>query len=868
MSKLVAAAAAAGVAVCLLTTQTGEARAQSPSSPELSVTPVVEQPLPPAAPPSAKGETTGATALPPLEVDADQKKKNRKTAKARPSSGTGAASAMQAVPAKPSGAIANADPTTAPYSTAAPTSYVAGETIERFRGSSPADMFRGTPGVMSGQARNGAGSIDVNVRGMQGLGRVSVKVDDTENQVTVSQGYQGISNRSFVDPDLLAGIDITKGSDAASSGIAGTVAMRTLDAKDIVKPGNTFGFRAKGGLGGNTATPEPGSKAGYAIRNNIGWDDPTSGYPTVTQSSTGMDRPDFLDPTQRSGSVVGAAKNDYVDLLAAFARRKQGNYFAGTDGRSAEPVSTGPRPFCYPDGSCPFIYRDYMINGGLTNYRAGEEVLNTQLDTKSWLLKGTLHLSEGQSLKLIHNGYRSEAGDQIASAFATNVSQATQQAQTTGINLDSDTLQYRWNPAGDPLVNLKANLWRTQLEQRNPIRIKNWGSTPAMYGLPDDFRVGSNTQIWGADVSNVSKFHTSIGAFKYDYGASYKNEDTEPSAYTNLVDLTSLRDGKREEAAGYGKLSWNATSWLTLNSGLRYQHYSATDRSEPKDQPVDDAHGQSVTGGGFSPSVGVTLVPINGAQLYVNYSSALRSPSIMETITGFSTMFNADLKAERSNNWEIGANLIADDLLLRDDKGMVKIGYFDWTVNDYIARQFTTLTINGYTANTMLVYNIDEAHFSGWEFSGRYTVGGFTADLAANYYTDVTFCKTAGTCGTRTLYADYATNQVPPKYTVDLTLSHKLFNEALTVGGRVSYVGARAAGHGEVTAAGLSQFIALTNWEPFMLIDTFAEYKISESLTAELHVNNLTDVYYVDPLSLVQQPAPGRTFYTSLTAHF
>ncbi|MCV4797134.1 hypothetical protein OFB84_34990, partial [Escherichia coli] len=76
----------------------------------------------------------------------------------------------------------------------------------------------------------------------------------------------------------------------------------------------------------------PGSKAGYAIRNNIGWDDPTSGYPTVTPSSTGMDRPDFLDPTQRSGSVVGAAKTDYVDLLAAFTRRKQGNYFAGTHG--------------------------------------------------------------------------------------------------------------------------------------------------------------------------------------------------------------------------------------------------------------------------------------------------------------------------------------------------------------------------------------------------------------------------------------------------------------------------------------------------------------------------------------------------------
>jgi hemoglobin/transferrin/lactoferrin receptor protein len=168
----------------------------------------------------------------------------------------------------------------------------------------------------------------------------------------------------------------------------------------------------------------------------------------------------------------------------------------------------------------------------------------------------------------------------------------------------------------------------------------------------------------------------------------------------------------------------------------------------------------------------------------------------------------------------------------------------------------------------MVVYNIDEAHFSGWEFSGRYTIGGFSADLAANYYTDVTFCRTPDTCGNRTLYADYSTNHVPPKYSVDLTLSQKLFSDALTVGGRISYVGQRAAGHGEVTAQGLSQFIALVDWEPYTLVDTFAEYKIGDGLTAEFHVNNLTDTYYVDPLSLVQQPAPGRTFYSSLTAQF
>ena len=329
------------------------------------------------------------------------------------------------------------------------------------------------------------------------------------------------------------------------------------------------------------------------------------------------------------------------------------------------PVHLGPRPFCYRSGACPpyLLYRDYVVNGGLTNYRAGEEVLNTQLDTKSWLLKGTLRLDGGQSLKLIQNSYRSEAGDQLASRFATDMSQAQQQAQTTGIDLDTTTLQYRWNPAGDPFVNLKANLWRTELEQRNPIRVKNWGATPPMFGLPADFRVGSDTEMWGADASNVSKVQTGFGLVTLDYGAWYKNEDTVPSAFTNLVDLAYLRDGKREEAAGYGKLGWEATSWLTINSGLRYMRYHSQDRSPLQNIPVEDAHGQSTDGGGFSPSAGVTIEPLKGAQVYVNYSNALRAPSLMETITGFSTMFNPDLRPERSSNWEIGTNLITDGIL-------------------------------------------------------------------------------------------------------------------------------------------------------------------------------------------------------------
>ena len=120
-------------------------------------------------------------------------------------------------------------------------------------------MFRGTAGVMSGEARNGAGAIDVNIRGMQGMGRVATTIDGAENSVTVYQGYQGVSNRTYVDPDFIAGVDITKGADAASFGNAGSVAMRTVGADDIVKPGEKWGLKVKAGFGTNSSSPTEGA---------------------------------------------------------------------------------------------------------------------------------------------------------------------------------------------------------------------------------------------------------------------------------------------------------------------------------------------------------------------------------------------------------------------------------------------------------------------------------------------------------------------------------------------------------------------------------------------------------------------------------
>lgn len=76
---------------------------------------------------------------------------------------------------------------------------------------------------------------------------------------------------------------------------------------------------------------------------------------------------------------------------------------------------------------------------------------------------------------------------------------------------------------------------------------------------------------------------------------------------------------------------------------------------------------------------------------------------------------NPDFGPERASNWEIGANLRHDGLFTEDDVAMVKLGYFNWNIDNYIARAFRVLSGNCYTWYGMQVYNINRAS-PDWSF--------------------------------------------------------------------------------------------------------------------------------------------------------
>ena len=115
--------------------------------------------------------------------------------------------------------------------------------LERFRGTSNGDIVKGVAGVTAGDPRVGNG-FDVNIRGIQGQGRVPVIIDGGQSSMDTYRGYAGQSQRTYLDPDLISSLTITKGPSLqanASGGIGGVVEMETLKIGDVLREGRDVG---------------------------------------------------------------------------------------------------------------------------------------------------------------------------------------------------------------------------------------------------------------------------------------------------------------------------------------------------------------------------------------------------------------------------------------------------------------------------------------------------------------------------------------------------------------------------------------------------------------------------------------------------
>jgi len=705
-----------------------------------------------------------------------------------------------------------------PFASPGSVAHVSEAQIQRTPPTSVGDIFRNTPGVNAVGNRVGA-SMDLNIRGLQGQSRVNVMVDGTRQTNGSYRGYRGSRNEVYVDPDLLAGVDINKGPYSGAGGtgaMGGVVNMRTINARDIVAEGQTYGARLRGRLGTNTQSP------------------PEAGTTTIDNGPPGFNGDAW------NGNLAAGLVEDNYEFVAAFARNKQGNYFAGKNG--AATFNTSRNASRFPSE------KKFSFFG------PGDEVLNTSQDTTTLLTKGKINWGDGQSLELGYIRYNNKYGEnnETLLGFATP-DYPPNQFGLSETTTNTFTSTYKYDPADNDYVDVTANLWATDVNTFSQTLRSN------TYGYDADGK--THVRTYGGDISNRSTVETGFGLLTLNNGLEFVDErarETQsyvfsPSAPDVPIYINSNPNGDRLLWSAFNQTRLDVTDWLRLEGGLRYDSYEAEGKSEALSSLP------SGSGSRVNPSATVTVMPLDGLQLFASYTEGWRPPSLREwSVIGIgSVVQNPDLQPEVSKNVEFGFNVKRDGVFTVGDALRFKAVYFDNNYDDYIVRVRAPYSTYTWT-------NIDQAEFRGYELSARYDTGKFFVEAGFTKYDDIEFCGSNGVCGAAAAAGDYGIMNVPPKYSGTVTVGARLFDERLEIGTRVYSFGERLGGYALAPGA----VNPPTVWNKSTIVDLFGSYKVSKDVTLDFSAENIGDRYYMDAMSTGPIPAPGRTLRAGLTAKF
>ncbi|WP_444905710.1 TonB-dependent receptor domain-containing protein [Microbulbifer sp. SSSA008] len=752
------------------------------------------------------------------------------------------------------------------------------ENIERFRGTSVGDIFQGTPGVLISENRN-SGGLDVNIRGMQGQGRVPVLIDGSRQETTIYRGYAGVSSRSYIDPDLIGSLRIDKGPVMGAEGTGatgGVVSVNTLRAEDVVKPGELSGFRVRvSGIGNNSEAPEPGTYAGYYLPRNAYRSDCrfasycTDDYamPESFAPDYGMDSPSLLDFEGYAASFAGAQRFEWGDLVVAHAQREQGNYYAGTDGPAPEVIVGESQELAW--------YTETPVTlVGASPFRAGEQIPNTNFSSDSWLLKSSLHLPKDQSLELSYLRYNSIYGEMMPSQIVS-FGQARQWLDSEVLN-QTYTARYRWQPVEYDWADLRINFWHT--DAVTDLNTPDVGSID----LEDNTARTDDYQRFGLDITNSMRFYP-MGELRWDYGISAQWEDMDTDTPATDSFYTGSRNGWRKEFSAFTGMEWQPWPEWTLEAGLRYTRFSSKDNNALPLSTSDPACVADGEGGcldvhysnshsGTAPMVVLTWEPITGLQFYARHAQALRMPSLFENTSGWSVSPALDipLKPEHAKNNEVGINYLNGQLFEANHQLRTKVAYFENHVDDYLTRtQPNAWEEEQDGLDFFRMRNIDSLDLKGWELNLGYDAHWWLLELSGTKYSHIEVCNVASyvrySCTDWGIPESYINNMIPPNWHASAHFGLRLLQKKLELGVRGTFVGERNS---------IPRYNAPTSfnepvlWHSYQVVDVYTSYKLNDSLSVDFTVDNVNDKYYLDALSLGLVPAPGRTARLSLTYQY
>ena len=348
------------------------------------------------------------------------------------------------------------------------------------------------------------------------------------------------------------------------------------------------------------------------------------------------------------------------------------------------------------------------------------------------------------------------------------------------------------------------------------------------------------------------------------YGVdAYRNKITSHRDETGQADGTRPEglDGKSQTLGTFVKADIPLTEGWMLQSGVRYDYFSATDNRSDSDVINKKQSDSSI-----SPSLALLWESAEWLTLVASYNEAFRAPGMQEMFTT-GTHFhidlpafvgpdvtnefvpNPDLKPERAQNKEISARMQFEELL-GDDELKLNANLFRNDVDNFI-NQYTydrVLSAIGPMDTKTSWKNVDKAVLEGFEIAGKYRYQQIEAGLS--------YGQTRG----EDKKTGVALGNIPAdKWVGDL--GWRFLEGDLKLGGRYTH----AKDQNRVDPAA-----SVTSYEGYDLVDLYLTYEPLngqlKGFKADVAVNNLADKYYRMAWQTLYMP--GRNYKLNLRYKF
>lgn len=589
---------------------------------------------------------------------------------------------------------------------------------------------------------------------------------------------------------------------------------------------------------------------------------------------------------------VGVRISDSFSVVGALSTKNLGQYKVGKNGVIKD--SSG-KVFDDPEYASPVF---------------------TGSETLSGLVKAEAALTDDLSLTLSWQGYQGQFSEGSVSLQNDKV-------------LENHTLvaDLAYNP-DNPLIDAKAKLWfnKTRNNENRQAR--------SSYGA---FNVDYDMSTIGGSFENTSRFEFEPVSFNLNYGLEALREksntradgDTETAATSASWFAGPNPVGERTVVSGFSNLEVDLQEWLTLNGGLRYDHYSlsgtsdvavrmpgvttcVTDpdapaklaklhadlaaaasipppfgpliRADLQNQidnfvpaqicttgaPFDEYFPQTVknSGGKLLPTASVTIAPMDGLQLFGKYSQGYRPPTIMESVLG---------------GQHIGGigNFGPNALLKPEESQTWEIGanlsLNNLLIEDDALRMKAVAyyrSIKNYIG--MGTVNITPAPgIASQSYQANVNLDGITRmkglEVEASYDAGMAYGGIS-TAFTSTEFSDtYTINGMSTAATILETFTPPKLSMRLDAGVRLFDRKLTLGGRMNMVQVGKrtnSAGFTSVSTEDYTLFDLYGSYRFNDHATLRFAVDNLTDKAYVPVLGSTTHPAAGRTATLSMNLTF